>query len=427
MAREGVVVPAPGETRRASQDVTDSSGVRPEREGALAENIVHFARALREAGVPVGPGSVLDALAAVEATGFGEREDFYATLHAVFVKKHEHTLLFDQAFQIFWKRKGLLEKLIAMLSPQAPSQRQSQRAEAGASRVADALFKASPQDAKAIPSLDLDARFTVSEKEILRSKDFAQMSAAEIEEARKQIKALVMPHDRRRVRRFAPSPQRVRVDVRRSFRRSLQPGGVIDLKFRRASERPPPVVALCDISGSMSEYTRLFLHFVHALGETRRVSTFLFGTRLTNVTRAMRARDPDEALAECAKLAVDWSGGTRIGEAIAKFNRHWSRRVLGQGAIVILFTDGLEREGVEHLATEVERLRRSSRRLIWVNPLLRFDGFSAKAQGVRAMLPHVDSFHPIHNLASMADLCRALSGSRDLARDPKAWLKAAAA
>ncbi len=377
--------------------------------------------------MPVGPGSVLDALAAVEAAGFGERQDFYATLHAVFVKKHEHTLLFDQAFQIFWRRRGLLEKLIAMLSPQAPSQRQPRPAEAGASRVADALFKSPPQDAKAIPSLDFDARFTVSEKEILRSKDFAQMSAAEIEEARKLIKALVMPEDRRRTRRFAPSSQRVRIDARRSFRRSLQPGGAIDLEFRRASERPPPVVALCDISGSMSEYTRLFLHFLHALGETRRVSTFLFGTRLTNVTRAMRARDPDEALAGCANLAVDWSGGTRIGEAIAKFNLDWSRRVLGQGAIVVLFTDGLERESVEHLATEVERLRRSSRRLIWVNPLLRFDGFSAKAQGVRAMLPHVDSFRPIHNLASMADLCRALSGGRDLASDPKTWLRASAA
>jgi hypothetical protein len=176
----------------------------------------------------------------------------------------------------------------------------------------------------------------------------------------------------------------------------------------------------------MSEYTRLFLHFLHALGETRRVSTFLFGTRLTNATRAMRARDPDEALAQCAGLAVDWSGGTRIGDALARFNRDWSRRVLGQGAIVILFTDGLERGAVDQLAAQMERLRKSSRQVIWVNPLLRFDGFSAKAQGVRAMLPHVDSFRPIHNLASMADLCRALSGERSGGRDPAAWLKASA-
>jgi uncharacterized protein with von Willebrand factor type A (vWA) domain len=394
--------------------------------GALAQNIVYFARALREAGVPLGPGAVLDAIAAVEAAGFGDRGDFYATLHAVFVKKHEHSLLFDQAFEIFWKHKGLLEKLIAMFSPKAPSHRQPKRAEAGASRVEDALFKSQPETPKTVPSLDLDARFTMSEKEVLRTKDFAQMSAAEIEATRKLIKSLVMPEDRRRTRRFAPSRRRIRIDARRSFRHSLQPGGAIDLEFRANVVRPPPVVAICDISGSMSEYTRLFLHFLHALGETRRVSTFLFGTRLTNVTRAMRARDPDDALAQCSALAVDWSGGTRIGEALARFNREWARRVLGQGAIVVLFTDGLERESVDLLAAEMERLRKSSRRVFWVNPLLRFDGFSAKAQGVRAMLPHVDSFCPIHNLASMADLCKALSGERDGLRDPAAWLRASA-
>lgn len=398
----------------------------PAPRGALAANIVHFARALREAGIPVGPGAVLDALAAVEAAGFGDREDFYATLHAVFVKKHEHSLLFDQAFHIFWKRRGLLEKLIAMISPQAPSQRKPVRAEAGATRVADALFKSRPKEVKAVPSLDLDARFTASEREVLRGKDFAQMSAAEIEEARKLIRALVMPEDRRRTRRFTASAQRFRVDARRSFRRSLQPGGAIDLRFRRPAARPPPIVALVDISGSMSEYTRLFLHFLHAVGETRRVSAFLFGTRLTNVTRAMRARDPDDALARCSAMAVDWSGGTRIGEALARFNREWGRRVLGQGAIVLLFTDGLEREGVDQLAAEMERLRKSSRRLIWVNPLLRFEGFAAKAQGVRAMLPHVDSFRPIHSLESMADLCRALAGAPSGSEDPKAWLRESA-
>ena len=396
--------------------------------GMLAANIVHFGRALREAGVPLGPGTILDALAAVEAAGFGDREDFYTTLHAVFVKKHDHSLLFDQAFQIFWKRKGLLEKLIAMLSPQAPRARKPQRAEAGASRIADALFKSAADERNAIPSLDLDARFTMSDKEILRSKDFAQMSAAEIAEARKHIKALVMPEDRRRTRRFTPSATRhERIDARKSFRRSLQPGGTIDLEFRAAIERPPPVVALCDISGSMSEYTRLFLHFLHALGETRRVSTFLFGTRLTNVTRAMAARDSDDALARCSALAADWSGGTRIGEALAKFNREWSRRVLGQGAIVLIFTDGLERDSPHQLSAEMERLRKSSRKVIWVNPLLRFDGFSAKAQGVRAMLPHVDAFRPIHNLASMADLCKALAGMPDQTRDPKTWLRETAA
>jgi len=393
--------------------------------GVLAQNIIHFARALREAGVPLGPGAVLDALAAVEAAGIGDRDDFYATLHAIFVKKHEHSLLFDQAFRIFWKRKGFIEKLIAMLSPQAPSRPDSKPPEAGAARVADALFKSARDHAKQAPAVELDARLTMSGAEILRSKDFAQMSAAEIEEARKAIGRLAMPEDQRRTRRFAPGGRPARIDARRSFRRSLQPGGAIDLEFRSSIDRPPPIVALCDISGSMNEYTRLFLHFLHALGETRRVSTFLFGTRLTNVTRAMRARDPDDALARCSALAVDWSGGTRIGEALARFNRDWSRRVLAQGAIILLFTDGLERDNLDKLKAEMERLAKSSRRLIWVNPLLRYGDFAAKAGGIRAMLPYVDSFRPIHNLSSMADLCRALSAPKDFAHDPKARLLAA--
>jgi uncharacterized protein len=393
--------------------------------GVLAENIIHFARALREAGVPLGPGAVLDALAAVEAAGIGNREDFYTTMHAVFVKKHEHSLLFDQAFQIFWKRKGFIEKLIAMLSPKAPSRPDLKPPEAGASRVAEALFKSVRDRIKPAPAIELDARLTMSTAEILRSKDFAQMTAAEIEEARKAIAKLAMPEDKRRTRRFAPGGRPARIDARRSFRRSLQPGGAIDLEFRSAVERAPPVVALCDISGSMNEYTRLLLHFLHALGETRRVSTFLFGTRLTNVTRAMRARDPDDALAQCSAVAVDWSGGTRIGEALARFNRDWSRRVLGQGAITLLITDGLERDNLDRLAAEMERLAKSSRRIIWVNPLLRYGDFAAKAGGIRTMLPYVHSFRPIHNLASMRDLCQALSTDRDLAHDPKALLLAA--
>ncbi len=393
-------------------------------EGALSLNILHFARALRETGIPVGPGAVLDALAAVEAAGFGDKRDFRQTLHAVFVKKHEHTILFDQAFDIFWKRKGLLEKMIAMMSPQArPDKPKGPKAEAGATRVADALFKTPPDDSKVAPSLDLDARLTMSQAEVLQTKDFAQMTAAEIAAAKALIARLVLPEDHKPTRRFAPAHGGARVDPRRSFRRSLRGGGLIDLTFRAPQEKRPPIVALCDISGSMSEYTRLFLHFLHALGETRRVTTFLFGTRLTNVTRAMRRRDPDEALARCSSEVPDWSGGTRIGASLHRFNREWSRRVLGQGAIALLFTDGLEREGVGELGAEMERLHKSCRRLIWLNPLLRFDAFSAKAQGLRAMLPHVDEFRAIHSLASMAELCRALSSEGWAAGDPKVWLR----
>jgi uncharacterized protein with von Willebrand factor type A (vWA) domain len=396
--------------------------------GQLANNILYFARALREAGLPVGPGGVLDALAAVEAAGIGDKADFYATLHAIFVKKHEHSILFDQAFRIFWKRKGFLEKLIAMMSPQAdPTRQKKQQAEAGASRIADALFKTPEDKAKPAPSLDLDARFTMSEAEILQTKDFAQMSAAEIARARALIARLTMPEDSLRTRRHIAKAHGRRIDPRRTFRRTLRDGGaIIDLAFRAPALRHPPIVALCDISGSMSDYTRIFLHFLHALGEKRRVTTFLFGTRLTNVTRALRARDVDEALALCSGQVKDWSGGTRIASSLHRFNREWSRRVLGQGAIVVLFTDGLERDGAENLAREMERLRKSCRRLIWVNPLLRFGAFQAKALGIRTMLPYVDEFRPIHNLASMADLCRALSSAGGAETDPKAWLKRSA-
>ena len=391
--------------------------------GALPENILHFARALRDAGLPVGPGAVLDAVAAIEATGFGHKQDFRAALHAVFVKKHEQTLLFDQVFDIYWKRKGFLEKLIALMSPQAKPDQKTKPPEAGSARVADALFKNAPRrdEPPPPPQIEFDARLTMSAAEILQGRDFAQMSAAEIAQARALIAKMSMPDDRLATRRYAPARLGKRIDPRRSFRGSLT--GVIDLERRAPRVKAPPVVALCDISGSMADYTRLFLHFLHTLGETRRVSTFLFGTRLTNVTRALRSRDPDEALSRCTAEVKDWSGGTRISASLHAFNREWSRRVLGQGAIVLLFTDGLEREGLDDLAAETRRLHMSCRRLIWLNPLLRFDGFAAKAQGLRAMLPEVDEFRPIHSLASMAELVRALEGGGKAA-DPRAWLKA---
>ena len=397
--------------------------------GALPHNILYFARALREAGLPVGPASVVDAIEAVQAAGLGNREDFRATLHAVLVKKHDNSIIFNQAFDIFWKRRGFMDKLIAMLSPMAePKNQKKPKADAGATRVADALFKQPPANEKPAPSLDLDARLTMSQDEILQAKDFAQMSAAEIARANAVIAKLKLDHDERATRRFRPNAHGKRIDLRKTFRASMRSGGaMIELAFRDPAVKPVPVVAICDISGSMSDYTRLFLHFLHVVTAGRKnVHTFLFGTRLTNVTRALRHRDIDDALAACSAGVKDWAGGTRIGPSLHRFNRDWSRRVLGGGATVILFTDGLERDGTGELKTEMERLKKSCRRLIWVNPLLRFDGFSAKAQGIRAMLPLVDEFRPIHNLSSMADLCEALGRHRGITTDPKLWLKRAA-
>ena len=393
-------------------------------EGRLAENIVYFARALRAAGMPVGPGAVLDALEALSVARVGMRDDFYWTLHAVFVKRHEHTILFDQAFRIFFRKRGYIEKLIASMIPQTLKPAAKSPAP-GAQRIQEALFSGLNERAQDQSEIDVDARLTVSDREVLQKKDFAQMTAAEIAAAKDAIARLRLPLDVVRTRRLTQDRHGHLIDIRRTLRASMKAGGaVIDLKYLGPRVKEPPIVALLDISGSMSEYTRLFLHFLHSVTDARkRVTTFLFGTRLTNVTRAIRQRDPDEALAACSANVADWSGGTRIASSLHIFNKQWARRVLGQGAVVLLITDGLERDADDTLAFEIDRLHRSCRRLIWLNPLLRFHAFEARAKGVQTMLPHVDELRPIHNLDSMKELVRALSGAPAKGYNPKDLLK----
>jgi uncharacterized protein with von Willebrand factor type A (vWA) domain len=396
----------------------------PVSQGRLSENILYFARALRAAGIPVGPGAVLDALEALSVANVGTRDDFYWTLHAVFVKRHEHTILFDQAFRIFFRKRGYIEKMIASMLPEiAPGSPKAPPP--GAQRIQEALFSGLSERDKSKSEVEVDARLTVSDREILQKKDFAQMSAAEIAAAKEAIARLTLPLDEVRTRRLAPNRHGHIIDVRRTLRASMKAGGaLIDLKYLGPRVKEPPIVALLDISGSMSEYTRLFLHFLHAVTDARkRVTTFLFGTRLTNVTRAIRQRDPDEALAACSANVADWSGGTRIATSLHTFNKQWARRVLTQGAVVLLITDGLERDADDTLAFEIDRLHRSCRRLIWLNPLLRFHGFEARAKGVQTMLPHVDELRPIHNLESMTYLVRALSGASVKDFDPKHMLR----
>jgi uncharacterized protein with von Willebrand factor type A (vWA) domain len=395
-------------------------------EGRIGDNIVYFARALRKAGMRVGPASVKDAIEAVLAAGIGSRDDFYWTLHAVLVSRHEDHATFDEAFRLYWKSRELIEKMLAMFSPVAPDKREKVKPRAAENRVSQALFEGQQKNrpAREVPEIEVDARLTFSGDEVLRGKDFAQMSAAELAEARKAISQLRLPFDLVRTRRFKPDPHGRRIDPRAMMRSSARTGGQLILpKFRSNRQVHPPLVVLADISGSMSQYTRIFLHFLHALTEKRRrVHAFVFGTRLTNLTRQMRHRDPDDALADCSSAVMDWSGGTRIGDTLAEFNRLWSRRVLGQGAIVLLITDGLERDHVDGLAEEMERLQKSCRRLIWLNPLLRFDGFEPKARGVRAMLPYVDEFRAVHNLDALADLCASLDKNSVRSVDPRRWL-----
>ncbi|MDA4848209.1 vWA domain-containing protein [Hoeflea poritis] len=398
-------------------------------DGRLADNIVYFARALRRAGMRVGPAAVTEAVEAVRITGIGSREDFYWTLHSVFVNRHEDHAVFDEAFRLFWRSRHLIEKMIAMFSPVALERREKEKQRAGQTRASQALQqKDERRPEQDEPEIEVDARFTSSGREVLRKLDFAQMTAEEIAAAKQALAGLILPFDRVRTRRYTPSHRPQKVDPRATMRASLKTGGSLILpKFREPRMVHPPLVVLADISGSMSQYTRIFLHFLHVLTEKRRrVHTFLFGTRLTNVTRQMRYRDPDEALEECAAAVEDWSGGTRIADTLSEFNRLWSRRVLSQGAVVLLISDGLEREGVGDLPYQMERLHKSCRRLIWLNPLLRFDGFEARAMGVRAMLPHVDEFRPVHNLEALSDLVDALEGQGDASTDPRRFLSHAA-
>ena len=376
--------------------------------GQIADNVIGFARALRVAGLPIGPGAIIDALNAMRLIDIGNRQDLFTTLESIFVKRHEHALVFAQAFDLFFRRE---QGNIHMLDS-VPLPREAQKPPPPASRrVQEAFAQSRTIDAPGVE--EKNVQLSVSDREVLQSKDFAQMSAAEIVEVARAISKMKLPQAELRTRRFAPDARGQKLDLRRTLRGSLRTGGeIVNLHRLGRVDKPAPIVALLDISGSMTDYTRLFLQFLHAITDARkRVSVFLFGTRLTNVTRQLRARDPDEALAACSSSVEDWAGGTRIATSLHNFNNLWGRRVLGQGAIVLMISDGLEREADSRLEFEMDRLHRSCRRLIWLNPLLRFDGFEAKAQGIKMMLPHVDEFRPVHNLKSMEGLIAALSSA----------------
>jgi uncharacterized protein with von Willebrand factor type A (vWA) domain len=379
----------------------------------LAQNILLFARTLRAAGLPIGPGKVIDAIEAVKAVGIGSRDDFYWTLHAVFVQRREQREIFDQAFHIFWKNPQFLQRMMSLLLPQFRYDRPEEEREEIATRLAEALQGDRAGDIDQMPvdeeEVEIDAAMTFSDREMLQEMDFEKMTSAELAESKKAIANLRLPIMEVPTRRFGADSRGRRVDMRATLRASLRTAGAIPLKLKSPKYRHPPLVILCDISGSMSRYSRMALHFVHAITNDRdRVHTFLFGTRLTNITRDLRHRDVDVALDRIGSHVKDWSGGTRIGHCLRDFNLKWARRVLGQGAVLLLITDGLDREGVEGLEDEMIRLQKSCRRLIWLNPLLRYDAYRPQSQGAQAMIRHVDDFRAIHNLDSMQSLADAL-------------------
>ena len=380
--------------------------------GRLPENIMHFGRVLRTAGLPVGPDQVLKAIEAVSAVDMADRAQFYWALHAALVNRRGQQELFDQAFHIFWRNPRLLERMMSLVIPTSSVDAGPEESEPLARRLAEALTpqEAGMREREGDEEVEIRAELTWSDREVLRAMDFETMSLAEQEAAKRAMATMRLPLRPVPARRFRLHPRGRRPDLRATLRGAMRTGGdFVALRRRRRLRRPPPLVVICDISGSMARYSRMLLHFMHAVTNDRdRVHCFLFGTRLTNVTRQLRQKDVDAALAGVAEAVEDWSGGTRIGASLRSFNRLWSRRVLGQGAVVLLISDGLDRDSGEGLAVEVERLHKSCRRLVWLNPLLRYDGYEPRTRGAAALMPHVDEFRPAHNLDSLTDLAAAL-------------------
>src|SRR3984885_9065970 len=385
----------------------------------LAHNVVHFVRLLRGAGLAMSPAHSVDALEALRWIDITRRDDVRAALAALLVHAPDERELFHQAFDIFWRDPDWEGKLRALLLPKVtngvpPPKRNNRLADALAARAAESKRTSAPQSVE-----HLHARITFSAQERLSHRDFDTLTSDEWRTLRHQIRSHRMPLATEPTRRLKTASRGTHADLRASARSAVSSGGDwTTWKYKKVVERRPPLVLLLDISGSMSSYSRAVLYFCHALLQSReRLQVFLFGTRLTNATRALRERDPDVAIAALADQVVDWSGGTRIGAALAEFNRRWARRVLTGRATVLLVTDGLDHEDIALLDSEMARLRRFAHRIVWLNPLLRYSGFSAKARGVRAILPHVNAHQSVHNLDSLAAFGRDLA---QLTRAPRA-------
>lgn len=377
------------------------------REDILARNIVHFVQLLRQAGLPIGQDRTLAAVTAAVTVGMMRRDDLYWALYATLISRPEHQEVFDQAFNVFWRLPQITEKTIspALPTPQASPPKLLNRYVINAMQGNNILSKAPKENVTR-----LDATLNFSEKEKLYQKDFEIMSPEEFTAAKISISQLDLLFDERPTRRFQPNPYGRKVDFKTTLRLALRSGrDLIPLRYSKPQLRPPPVVILCDISGSMDRYSRLLLHFLHALKNDRdRISIFLFGTRLSHITRLLRHRDVDVALQQVSQAVSDWSGGTRIGACLSEFNRIWASRMLSQGAIVLFISDGIDRDAGHGLAVEMERLHKSCHRLIWLNPLLRYSGYAPTSSGNRAIIPHVDELRPIHNLTSLKELAMAL-------------------
>ena len=386
--------------------------------GRLAENVVHFARVLRTAGMPVGTDRVQTALAALQVAGLESKRDFHAVLSACLLDRAEHRALFDQAFVLFWRDPDLMGRMRALMLPKVQLKDGATPPPPENRRLCEALFPHQPNrpsDAPETEQVEVHAELTWNDRELLRQADFETMTADEWREAQRLLRALTLVFEPLPTRRARRASRPGAPDWRTTMAAMARHGGEFwDLRWRAPRPLPAPLVVLADISGSMSRYSRMLLHFAHALGHAdAAVESFVFGTRLTRTTRLLKRRDPDQAVAEVVRAVADWSGGTRITSTLHEFNQRWARRVLSGRSTVLLITDGLEHGDTAALAHEMDRLHKRCRRLVWLNPLLRYAGFEPRAAGIRAMLPHVDRFLPAHNLQSLSDLVAVLAHRDD--------------
>ena len=369
----------------------------------LFHNLILFGRLLRGLGLDVNPGRMIDLVQALGLIDIGLREDFYHAVRSFLVHRREDLTLFDEAFEMFWTKPFDEWKQVDLsVGIKRARHRRPLEVVPSSRKTADDSGQHADEERPPIP----DITRTYTAREVLRHKDFADLTGEELEAMKRLMSELVWQLGERRTRRQRPG-QGSRLDLRRTLRRSLMRGGeVIEWARRERRHKPRALVILADISGSMERYTRLLLHFIYSLtgGLDQRVEAFLFGTRLTYVSRHMRDRNVERALSDVSRSVSDWSGGTRIGESLEDFNFNWARRVLGSGAVVLLISDGWDRGEPGLLEREMARLARSCYRLIWLNPLLGSPAYEPLTRGMQAALPYVDDFLPVHNLASLEEL-----------------------
>ncbi len=447
--------PSPDDNSLADQLPTPLLPYELERGARLLQRLTEFGHLLWEGGIDVGPGKLLDLAQTLEYIDLANREDFYYTLKCSLLVKHEQEVVFDQMYFYYWQMHDQQDK------------QQQRKEKPGASKRNDKYLRLPPSERKRLAEhmnaqteqrkelkmeqRQKDRRRIAEEREsaqreekdgnpegtaysaveILRKKDFESFSWDEVQEAKKLMAEMRWQLGMRKTHRKAPSRRGKLLDMRRLMRRNLKYGAEpLEFTWRSIRLKPRPLVIVCDISGSMSLYSRLLLHFIHTISNGRlNVETFVFGTRLTCITRQLKRRDVDEAVRDVSKMVQDWSGGTRIGDALHTFNHDWARRVLGRGAVVLLISDGWDRGDAGTLAVEMDRLQRSCHRLIWLNPLLGSPDYRPLTIGMKTALPYVDSFLPAHNLDSLINLGNLLStiDERRPVRNPGARKKAAAA